>query len=749
MSFSSSSNGEDSDSDDGAYNQLLKQVTGKRSRVHEYDGTGSESESEDEYTYENVENCTPGQVQKDLGSGSQSVSEASESSSEEEDSADTKAEPSEVPLPSNDNFKKRFLSVRMGESLFDRNIAKSQKNRINTKEFIQSTKQPEESIFEHLKPRLKAHWVSTSPLRQYLGGGSGEKAFTPLQSRLFSTFNDYKDVLFSARREEDSFPSQLRDIVNLHIVNHIMKARDIVVKNNSKIKMAGIASKQHRDHITVQARVASEKGIKKVPMSAAEKERERKQRSRDKKKRRLEARAKANAEMLSVPASELPTRIEDRDEDIDNSGSLGNLRDQGFTRPRVLVLLPVRATAETFINSFLSVLPATISNIMNKRKFHLEFGLTEEEDEKDELGRRKLEYNRDGSRKPEDWIELFAKNNDDAFRIGISLARKTCKLYSDFYDSDIIIASPLGLRILMENDSDFLSSLEMIVIENASAILMQNWRHLQDIVEIANSIPTSHREGTDFSRVLPQFLNSEGNKLRQTIVFSDHMDVRLNSLMGKKCHNISGCMKVRQWFQDGEITEVLPKTKHLFRRIEVLGGPVNSDDSRFKYFLKNVFPRLRRICQGLDTDEEAFVPSQKNTGTMLFIPSYYDFLRLKKKFKDENLSPGILSEYSEPSEITRQRGAFYHGKSRLLLVTERFHHYNRITIRGVKNLIFYAPPSRFYGDLGNLVVQDQSSPQVTTLFTKYDTFQIESIVGSGKFKKMVNTEQDTFLFKFS
>ena len=135
MSFSSSSNGEDSDSDDGAYNQLLKQVTGKRSRVHEYDGTGSESESEDEYTYENVENCTPGQVQKDLGSGSQSVSEASESSSEEEDPADTKAEPSEVPLPSNDNFKKRFLSVRMGESLFDRNIAKSQKNRINTKEF--------------------------------------------------------------------------------------------------------------------------------------------------------------------------------------------------------------------------------------------------------------------------------------------------------------------------------------------------------------------------------------------------------------------------------------------------------------------------------------------------------------------------------------------------------------------------------------------------------------------------------------
>ena len=129
------------------------------------------------------------------------------------------------------------------------------------------------------------------------------------------------------------------------------------------------------------------------------------------------------------------------------------------------------------------------------------------------------------------------------------------------------------------------------------------------------------------------------------------------------------------------------KDKHLFRRIEVVGGPVNSDDSRFNYFLKNVFPRLRRICQRVGADEEAFVPSQKNRDNAVYT-IVLRFPAIKEKFKDENLSPGILSEYSEPSEITRQRGAFYHGKSRLLLVTERFHHYNYITIRGVKNLIF-------------------------------------------------------------
>ena len=61
---------------------------------------------------------------------------------------------------------------------------------------------------------------------------------------------------------------------------------------------------------------------------------------------------------------------------------------------------------------------------------------------------RKSEYTRDGRRKPEEWIEMFAKNNDDFFRLGMSINRKSCTLYSDFYESDIILASPLGLRLL-------------------------------------------------------------------------------------------------------------------------------------------------------------------------------------------------------------------------------------------------------------------------------------------------------------
>lgn len=47
---------------------------------------------------------------------------------------------------------------------------------------------------------------------------------------------------------------------------------------------------------------------------------------------------------------------------------------------------------------------------------------------------------------------MFKGNVDDSFRLGVKMTRKTIKLFSDFYQCDLIIASPLGLRMSIEKD---------------------------------------------------------------------------------------------------------------------------------------------------------------------------------------------------------------------------------------------------------------------------------------------------------
>ena len=79
---------------------------------------------------------------------------------------------------------------------------------------------------------------------------------------------------------------------------------------------------------------------------------------------------------------------------------------------------------------------------------------------------------------------MFAGNIDDCFRLGMSVKKTNLKLYTPFYSSDIIIASPLGLRTVVgvegdkKRDYDMLSSIEVVIVDQADVMLMQNWEHL-------------------------------------------------------------------------------------------------------------------------------------------------------------------------------------------------------------------------------------------------------------------------------
>src|SRR5690348_12502927 len=62
-------------------------------------------------------------------------------------------------------------------------------------------------------------------------------------------------------------------------------------------------------------------------------------------------------------------------------------------------------------------------------------------------------------------------NVDDCLRLGIGLAKKALKLYTPFEDADILLCSPIGLRMIIGDASDekrefdFLSSIEVLIVD--------------------------------------------------------------------------------------------------------------------------------------------------------------------------------------------------------------------------------------------------------------------------------------------
>ncbi|XP_076043397.1 U3 small nucleolar RNA-associated protein 25 homolog isoform X2 [Oratosquilla oratoria] len=137
-------------------------------------------------------------------------------------------------------------------------------------------------------------------------------------------------------------------------------------------------------------------------------------------------------------------------------------RDQGYARPKVLILLPFRHSAFRVVKTIIALIFGSEEkgeDIQNKKRFLEEFGCNTSEDQQHRLNR------------PDDFEALFAGDIREDFKIGLTLTKKSLKLYTDFYGSDIIIASPMGLRLTVgvpgerDSDTDFLSSVEVMVID--------------------------------------------------------------------------------------------------------------------------------------------------------------------------------------------------------------------------------------------------------------------------------------------
>ena len=407
-------------------------------------------------------------------------------------------------------------------------------------------------------------------------------------------------------------------------------------------------------------------------------------------------------------------------------------RDQGFTRPKILFLLETKQACVRVLDSLTKL--HDFEQQENKKRFLDSFSLPEDKFSPD---------------RPADFRELFEGNDENEFRIGVKLTRKTLKFYSTFYNSDIIFASTLGLRRAIESgdpkkrDSDFLSSIEMVIMEQADATLMQNWEHAEFVFEHLNLQPKD-AHGCDFSRVRSWYLDGHAPYIRQTIVLSAFLTPKINTLYNKHMRNFAGRLKYTADNTAGLIESLSYGIKQTFLRFDS-PSHLTDPDARFKYFNTSVLPSITRLPKQPDG----------GLGVLVFIPSYLDFVRVRNSLVDSDLAYASISEYTDATDVRKARSHFMNGKHSLLLYTGRAHHFHRYNIRGVKRVVFYGVPEnpKFYDEVVGFVGKSieraeisRAEGSVKVCFSKWERMELERIVGSKRVGRMVNDKGDVFDF---
>lgn len=161
-------------------------------------------------------------------------------------------------------------------------------------------------------------------------------------------------------------------------------------------------------------------------------------------------------------------------------------RDQSFTRPKVLLLLPLRSLALHYLTSHLFPLAPAGTQIENLKPFISSFSIPSGMEDPLASTSALSDY-------PIDHLVNFKGNSDDNFRFGIKITRKAWRVVmmpageEKLMECDILIASPLGIKMQSEREesTDLLSSIEIAIADGMDVMQMQNWEHVQ-----VSSIPS-------------------------------------------------------------------------------------------------------------------------------------------------------------------------------------------------------------------------------------------------------------------
>ena len=275
---------------------------------------------------------------------------------------------------------------------------------------------------------------------------------------------------------------------------------------------------------------------------------------------------------------------------------------------------------------------------------------------------------------------------------------------------------------------DFLSSISLVYLDLADVFLMQNYQHLIEVLSLINQLPKSDQD-CDFARIKEYYLDGRAGLVRQTIMVSNIHAPELNAVFSR-LENVNGRVKINAEEIQGTIHSLISSPPQLFQRLPP-ATLADHSETRFKHFIATIIPTLR-------------TGPNFQSGTLVYIPSYFDYIRVRNYLTDHDYTFGSLCEYTSNRQISKMRTSFFKSETKLILYTERFHFFRRYVVRGVKNLVFYGLPSYpvFYNEL---VQGCDVLGEVKVIYSRFEALALERIVGSEKAEKMINGEKSCFL----
>eukprot|EP01060_Flectonema_neradi_P014185 TRINITY_DN2089_c1_g1_i1.p1 TRINITY_DN2089_c1_g1~~TRINITY_DN2089_c1_g1_i1.p1 ORF type:complete len:679 (+),score=124.05 TRINITY_DN2089_c1_g1_i1:37-2037(+) len=415
-----------------------------------------------------------------------------------------------------------------------------------------------------------------------------------------------------------------------------------------------------------------------------------------------------------------------KEKNIDTS-ECDDYRDQGFLRAKVLVLLPMRNICLEYLLRLKEWAGIADEDAANWERFVEDFSeLDQEKDPK--FAKRTVDYKKQ-----------FNGNIDDKFCFGVTLRKKSMSVFTTFSKSDIIFASPMGLcSTVLKNTrqgTDFLSSIEVLIVDQAGCIQLQNFTWLHKALEMLNNLPQDMSRCGDIFRIRSDYLDGNAKEYRQTAIYSRFESAELSSLF-KSFSNRSGAVRCSRDYS-GELTRVINSAKHLFHRVDVSSVKA-SPDERFEFFKQKVFPRLT----------EGLYSNIGSLSTIIVVPSYFDYTRLRGFFESVDRDSFCeLCEYTPPKEMHWNIKEFTTRKRSFLLMTERFYFFRRYVVQQAKSVIFYQLPhcTWFYHEIANNI-RSESSPTVLTLYSKLDYLQMLRVLGTSRTRKILTADKPTHMF---